>query len=159
MRTQVKSDRLENLDQLFQQKSISHFDPQETVELDNPQWEYDSVFPPPKRMHEHILSTMEVADEIREEWGGPIIVVSGYRPNAYNEIVGGSPSSQHLDFRALDLKPVSRKTEDYSEFVSFVSDIVEGRRREDQIIGFGRYDTFVHIDTGFYSYQRNWNNR
>lgn len=42
---------------------------------------------------------------IRVEWGGPLIVVSGYRTHAYNQRVAGADKSQHPEGRALDIKP------------------------------------------------------
>ena len=42
-------------------------------------------------------------DPIREAWGNPIAVNSGYRSLALNVAVGGSPSSQHLTGEAADI--------------------------------------------------------
>lgn len=43
--------------------------------------------------------------EVREKWGGPLIITSGYRPPRVNQSVGGARNSQHLYFRALDFYP------------------------------------------------------
>ena len=40
---------------------------------------------------------------IREHFGKPVYITSGYRTAAYNAAVGGSKSSQHLLGRAADL--------------------------------------------------------
>lgn len=42
-------------------------------------------------------------DPIREAWGNPIAVNSGYRSHALNVAVGGSPTSQHLTGEAADI--------------------------------------------------------
>ena len=42
-------------------------------------------------------------DPIREAWGGPIYVNSGYRCPKLNEEVGGVPSSQHQKGEAADI--------------------------------------------------------
>ena len=52
----------------------------------------------------------EVLDPIREEYGKPIRVTSGYRCKRVNSIVGGSKSSQHLKGEAADLVPVDGDT-------------------------------------------------
>ncbi len=44
-----------------------------------------------------------VLDPLREAWGGPIRVNSGYRCPALNKAVGGTPGSQHLRGEAADI--------------------------------------------------------
>ena len=44
-----------------------------------------------------------VLDPLREAWGGPIQVNSGYRCPALNKAVGGSPYSQHQRSEAADI--------------------------------------------------------
>ena len=50
----------------------------------------------------------EVLDPLREAWGGPIRVNSGYRCPELNKAVGGSPSSQHQRGEAADITVGSR---------------------------------------------------
>ena len=45
----------------------------------------------------------ECLNPIREMWGRPIIVNSGYRSPTVNRIVGGGPRSQHLLGEAADI--------------------------------------------------------
>lgn len=52
-----------------------------------------------------------VLDPLREAWGGPIKVTSGYRSPRVNKAVGGSSTSQHLRGQAADLVPVNGKTD------------------------------------------------
>lgn len=42
-------------------------------------------------------------DPIREKWGGPITVNSGYRCPRLNNAVGGVPTSQHMRGEAADI--------------------------------------------------------
>ncbi|MBR1732407.1 MAG: hypothetical protein IJ729_01500 [Alloprevotella sp.] len=42
---------------------------------------------------------------LREAWGAPIIVVSGYRCAALNKAVGGVKNSQHMVGEAADILP------------------------------------------------------
>ena len=44
-----------------------------------------------------------VLDPLREAFGGPISINSGYRCNALNRAVGGVISSQHLSGEAADI--------------------------------------------------------
>ena len=44
-----------------------------------------------------------VLDPIREAWGKPIIVTSGFRCKAVNDKVGGVATSQHTKGQAADL--------------------------------------------------------
>ena len=46
-----------------------------------------------------VQTALELArfmERIRERFGGPIIITSGYRPPAINRAVGGDPISEHL---------------------------------------------------------------
>ena len=44
-----------------------------------------------------------VLDPLREAWGKPIRVNSGYRCRALNKAVGGVPASQHMRGEAADI--------------------------------------------------------
>lgn len=60
---------------------------------------------PNARERANIEKTMALLDKIREKWGSPIIVTSGFRCNALNEAIGGSSTSQHPKGEAADIKP------------------------------------------------------
>lgn len=47
-------------------------------------------------------------DPIREMWGRPITVNSGFRCPTLNKAVGGSPSSQHMKGEAADITTGSK---------------------------------------------------
>ena len=51
--------------------------------------------------------TDEFLDKLREVWGSPIKVSSGFRCEELNKKVGGSKTSAHLKGFAADLKPVN----------------------------------------------------
>lgn len=53
---------------------------------------------------ENIQYTMEYLNKVREEFGEPIYVNSGYRCKALNEAVGGSKNSYHMTGLAVDLR-------------------------------------------------------
>ena len=46
-------------------------------------------------------------DPLRERWGSPLIVTSGYRCAKLNRAVGGAPLSQHPKGQAADLRTMS----------------------------------------------------
>lgn len=50
----------------------------------------------------------ELLDPVREMWGRPIRVNSGYRCPELNMLVGGAPVSQHLTGEAADITAGSR---------------------------------------------------
>ena len=48
-------------------------------------------------------SFMKKLGQLREDYGKPMIVSSGYRDISYNTAVGGSPNSAHTYGRAVDI--------------------------------------------------------
>lgn len=53
-----------------------------------------------------------VLDPLREAYGAPIIVTSGYRSPRLNAAVGGASRSQHCLGEAADIRTVSDRPED-----------------------------------------------
>jgi uncharacterized protein YcbK (DUF882 family) len=51
----------------------------------------------------------DAMDVIREAWGQPVTVVSGYRSPEYNKRIGAVDGSQHPLGRAADLRPYAPK--------------------------------------------------
>ena len=50
---------------------------------------------------QHLID--RVLDPLREAYGRPIRVTSGYRCPELNRVVGGSPTSDHMQARAADI--------------------------------------------------------
>lgn len=61
-----------------------------------------------------------VLDPLREQFGAPIIVTSGYRCAKLNKAVGGAARSQHLTGQAADIKPASNKAADMRRLFELV---------------------------------------
>ena len=59
--------------------------------------------PPPEAEAALARLADNLLDPVRELWGAPLTVNSGYRCPALNKAVGGSPSSQHLSGEAADI--------------------------------------------------------
>lgn len=59
----------------------------------------------PSKCAYHLLHVLveQLLDPIREAWGGPIVVSSGYRCKELNALVGGAQHSHHLIGCAADL--------------------------------------------------------
>lgn len=67
---------------------------------------------PPQGVTDNLaLLVAHVLDPLREAYGRPIRVTSGYRCKALNEAVDGSPTSDHMQGRAADIvgTPATRK--------------------------------------------------
>lgn len=56
---------------------------------------------------QNAIRLAKVWGEVREKFGSPIIITSGYRPSEVNRAVGGVRNSQHLYFCAVDMKPMN----------------------------------------------------
>ena len=56
-------------------------------------------------------------DPLREAWGSPIIINSGYRCPILNKAVGGSKTSSHMSGWGVDMRPKNGKMEEFKKFV------------------------------------------
>lgn len=63
--------------------------------------------PNPEARAELSRLAVEVLQPIRDVWGKPIRVTSGYRMPRLNASVGGSPTSQHLLGQAADIQALN----------------------------------------------------
>lgn len=102
--------------------------------------QYDSRRRPKEGSTEEkeILRICEEFDKIREAWGGPLGVTSGYRPEPINRQVGGVPNSYHVRGQALDIYPVNDSLEKFHRWLL---------KRWSGGYGDGRNKGFIHIDT------------
>jgi len=81
-----------------------------------------------------------VFEDIRRLYGKPITILSAYRTPSWNKKIGGAKASQHLEGRALDLRPPKGIL-----LTKFYNDI-KTRTGQFGIRGLGLYNTFVHVD-------------
>lgn len=59
---------------------------------------------PNQYQHANMVKLIEnLLDPIREAWGAPIYVNSGFRTARLNEAIGGARSSEHMEGRAVDI--------------------------------------------------------
>lgn len=91
-------------------------------------------------MDRRVHTLANVFESIRALYNKPIAVVSAFRTIGHNRRIGGAPKSQHLEGKALDLKPPVGIS-----INQFYKDI-RANTKKFGICGLGRYKTFVHVD-------------
>ena len=93
----------------------------------------------PKEAEENLRALVdEVLDPLREAYGRPIRVNSGYRCPKLNNLVGGTTNSQHMRGEAADIQPVAGNESDLDELAR----ILISNGKFDQLI---IYPTFIHV--------------
>lgn len=100
---------------------------------------------PSKEVESSLTALVEkILDPLREAYGKPIIVTSGYRCEKLNKIVGSKPSSQHVKGEAADIKTVADTPEENKKLFGL---IVKLKLPFDQLINEHNYD-WVHVSFG-----------
>ena len=62
---------------------------------------------PDKKSQQNLEKLIElILDPLREAYGKPIVVTSGYRCEKLNRILGGAKTSQHVTGEAADIRSV-----------------------------------------------------
>ena len=102
---------------------------------------------PSAEVKKNIEELLEVLDDLREFYGMPIKITSGYRCAELNKLVGGSPTSAHVIGYAADLQPIQGSFEEFKASVlrwldtgvKFDQCIIE-RSKSTQWVHFGLYN-------------------
>lgn len=90
------------------------------------------------------LATL-VLDPIRQAWGQPLFITSGFRSPQLNVAVGGVPTSAHLDGCAADIVLPSWSAKKMVELFTLIGNLVDnGDIDIDQVI-FYRKKKMIHI--------------
>ena len=97
---------------------------------------------PSLETRQHLKELIEkLLNPIREAWGGPIIVTSGYRCPKLNEVCKGAKTSAHLTGYAADLVPGNGQR---AKFIRFVQDYLKKSKLPfDQCIN--EYNRWCHV--------------
>lgn len=89
----------------------------------------------------------KVLQPIRDKYGKPIIVTSGYRCEQLNKAVGGVTFSQHCQGQAADIKSVSDSVADNKALFDLIVKMIQsGEIVVGQLIDEHNYD-WLHIST------------
>ena len=98
---------------------------------------------PDRRCRENLETLVrEVLDPIRERFGQPIVVTSGYRSPELNKAIGGAKNSQHTFGQAADIRAKYRKDN------KRLFDLIRASGKFDQLIwekGDDNYPQWVHV--------------
>lgn len=78
---------------------------------------------------------VDIVQKIRDHIKKPIVINSAYRTPSHNKKEGGSPNSQHLLGKALDIKVEGVSPKRIAEIAKYYG-----------ADGIGVYSTFTHID-------------
>ena len=90
-------------------------------------------------------SLAALLQKIRDHFGRPVVITSGYRTAAHNKSVGGAKSSQHLLGRAADIQVAGVSVEDVAAYAESLMPAWGGVGRYP--VKAGRAKGWVHVDT------------
>ena len=88
---------------------------------------------------------VQLLQSIRDHFGAPVVITSGYRTAAHNKSVGGAKSSQHLLGRAADIQVAGVSVEDVAAYAESLLPGWGGVGRYP--VKAGRAKGWVHVDT------------
>lgn len=80
---------------------------------------------------------VEVLQAVRNKFGQPVNITSGYRTPTRNQKVGGVETSQHLYGTAADVTVTGVRPEDVADYLELIMP---------NWGGIGRYKDFTHVD-------------
>lgn len=97
----------------------------------------------PNRQEEQNLNALvdKILDPLREAYGKPIIVTSGFRCEELNSLIGGSKTSQHRTGQAADIRTIVDTPEENKKLYDL---IIKLNLPFDQLIDEYNFD-WVHV--------------
>lgn len=97
---------------------------------------------PSKEQEQNLIALIEnILDPLREAYGRPIIVTSGYRCPALNKAIGGAKSSQHMAGQAADIRTIEDTVAENKKLFDLVQKL---KLPFDQLIDEHNFD-WVHV--------------
>ena len=90
-------------------------------------------------------SLTALLQQIRDHFGRPVVITSGYRTGTHNTAVGGSKSSQHLLGKAADIQVADTTVEAVAAYAESLMPDWGGVGRYP--VKAGRTKGWVHVDT------------
>jgi hypothetical protein len=64
----------------------------------------DRDYPLTPEMEQNLNRLLDAVNNVRKEWGKPLVVTSGYRPGHYNKSARGAKKSAHMTCEAVDFR-------------------------------------------------------
>ena len=98
---------LDRLDRMFRDRGVTNFTARELC-LMRKIPTGPALARPPESLWKHLVNVAVLAQAVRDEYGLPLAVSSGYRPADYNKAVGGARRSAHIKAGAVDLNVLSK---------------------------------------------------
>ena len=97
---------------------------------------------PNKQEESNLIALVEnILDPLREAYGKPIIITSGFRCERLNKLVNGSKTSQHRTGQAADIRTVEDTVEENKKLFDLAQEL---NLPFDQLIDEYNFD-WVHI--------------
>ena len=97
---------------------------------------------PNKQEENNLIALVEnILDPLREAYGKPIIVTSGFRCERLNKLVNGSKTSQHRTGQAADIRTVEDTVEENKKIFDLAQEL---NLPFDQLIDEYNFD-WVHV--------------
>lgn len=97
---------------------------------------------PNKQQERNLINLVDnILDPLREKYGKPIIVTSGFRSEKLNRAIGGAKTSQHLTGEAADIRTVEDTPEENKKLFDLAQEL---DLPFDQLINEYNYD-WIHI--------------
>lgn len=100
-------------------------------------------YPQTMEQVENLCALVSFLDEVREEFGEPIVINSGFRSEIVNRKIGGVRTSLHLQGRAADIRPLYENGREYYSELQRLYNILH--RRKDELSELLHYTTFIHM--------------
>lgn len=85
-------------------KLTQHFTAEELTITEQQEYKQSNYEAGLKELYK-LCSLANFAEKVRKEINSPMIITSGYRSEELNKIIGGSKTSQHIKFEAIDFIP------------------------------------------------------
>lgn len=97
---------------------------------------------PTEEEKNNLINLVEnILDPLREAYGEPIIVTSGYRCEELNRLIGGSKNSQHRVGMAVDIRTIEDTKEENKKLFDLIQEL---NLPFDQLINEHNFD-WIHV--------------
>ena len=112
-----------------------------TKNFDTHEFESKDGLSTPKNLMPNIQELADNLQVLRDNFGLPISINSGYRSPSHNRSIGGVKNSQHVQGKAADITVSGKSPKEVHQAIENL--IAEGKMKQG---GLGLYSTFVHYD-------------